>query len=111
MNKKNHSLQKSAIRIKAPGGISDRFVAVVCQGCSEPPCAEVCPSNALTPRKGGGVNQDPKKCIGCRRCENACMGHAITYDMEEHKPIICDHCGICANFCPHGCLNMQEVPD
>ena len=111
VNRKNHSLRKSCIRVRTSGGLSGRFVAVVCHACRNPQCAQVCPSDALKPRKGGGVVLEPAKCIGCRRCEEACMVRAIGYDEDERKPIICTHCGVCARFCPHGCLKMQEVPD
>ena len=111
VNRKNHSIRKSCISVRTSGGLSGRFIAVVCQACREPLCAEVCPSGALAPRKGGGVLLDAKNCIGCRRCEQACMVHAIGYDEDTRTPIVCHHCGACVRFCPHGCLSLQEVPD
>ena len=111
VNRKNHSLQKSSIRVRTSGGLSGRFVAVVCHACREPQCAEICPADALKPRKGGGVILDKSKCIGCRRCEGECMLHAIGYDADERLPMVCHHCGVCARFCPHGCLEMHEVED
>lgn len=111
VNARSHSIRKSCISMKTSGGMSGRFVTVVCQACREPQCAGVCPSDALTPRKGGGVTLDKAKCIGCRRCEDACMVHAIGYDEDEHKPIVCRHCGMCARYCPHGCLTLTDVPD
>jgi len=39
------------------------------------------------------------------------MVHAIEFDVDERKPIICHHCGVCAKFCPHGCLELVDVPD
>ena len=110
-NRKDHSIQKSSIHVRTSGGLTGKFVAAVCHACREPHCAEVCPSSALALRKGGGVLLDPQKCIGCRRCEKACVVQAIGYDPDERKPIICRHCGLCANYCPHGCLVVQEVPD
>ena len=111
VNRKNHSLEKSCIRVRTSGGLSGRFVALVCHACREPECADSCPSDALRRRKGGGVILDPSKCIGCRRCEKECILHAIGYDKDKRKPIICHHCGVCARFCPHGCLETQDVPD
>jgi len=29
---------------------------------------------------------------------------------KEKKPIKCIHCGACADFCPHGVLELEEVP-
>jgi len=111
VNRKNHSIRKSCIHIRTTGGLSGRFVATVCLACRQPHCAEVCLSGALTLRKGGGVLLDSRKCIGCRRCEKACVVKAIGYDAEAREPIICHHCGVCAHYCPHGCLTVHEVAD
>ena len=111
LNRKNHSIRKSGIHIKTSGGLSGRFVATVCHACREPHCAEVCPAGALIKRKGGGVLLDSHKCIGCLRCQNACMMQAIFYDDETKAPIICHHCGVCARYCPHDCLSVQDVAD
>ena len=107
---KNHSLVKSAIKVRTTGGMDSSFIAIVCLACLEPACMEVCPSNALVLRDGGGVLLRPEKCIGCRLCESACIMRAVNFDTETKKPIICRHCGICARFCPHECLKMVE-PD
>ena len=111
VNKQDHSIEKSCIKIKTYGGLSGKFVETVCQGCKEPACAEKCPTGALAPRNGGGVKIDEGKCIGCCRCESACMLGAVDFDEDTGKPIICKHCGMCARYCPHGCLTMQDVPD
>ena len=111
VNHKNHSLVKSAIKVRTIGGMSSGFIAIVCLGCREPACMEVCPSDALTKREGGGVLLHPEKCIGCRRCEKICIMRAVNFDEEEKKPIICKHCGVCARFCPHGCLQMVEAEE
>jgi Fe-S-cluster-containing dehydrogenase component len=108
-NKHMHSLSKSAIKIRTVGGMSTRFIAVNCLAChDDPACASACPSNALTPREGGGVILDEKKCIGCRQCQEACSARAVNFDEDLGVPIICHHCGICARFCPHGCLQMVK---
>jgi ferredoxin len=39
------------------------------------------------------------------------MAKAVGFDNDVNLPIICRHCGICAHYCPHGCLTAQEVPD
>jgi len=109
VNKQNHSIQKSCIKIRTYGGLSGKFVETVCRGCSEAACAEACQTGALSLRKGGGVNISAKKCIGCRRCVSACRLGAVDFDEEANKPIICHHCGLCARYCPHGCLSMEEA--
>lgn len=108
-NHQSHSLEKSSIRVRTTGGLSGKFIGVVCLACKEAACAEVCPTDALIQRKGGGVTLDESKCIGCNRCSDVCIPRAIKFDEETKKPIICKHCGVCAKFCPHGCLTMKEV--
>lgn len=107
-NKKDHSLVKSAIKVRTTGGMTSNFVAIVCLGCKEPACMEICPSYAIEKRPGGGVLVKADNCISCRKCERACIMRAINFDEETRKPIICIHCGVCARFCPHDCLQMVE---
>jgi anaerobic carbon-monoxide dehydrogenase iron sulfur subunit len=110
VNHQDHSLTKSAIKIKTRGGLKGKFVSIVCLGCQEErACAEACPSGALDHRKGGGVLLNAEKCIGCRRCVKACIVGAVNFDEIENKPIICKHCGSCTRFCPHECLRMEAT--
>ena len=111
VNHRDHSIRKSCIHVRTSGGLTGKFVASMCRACREPHCAEVCPSGALALRKGGGVLLEASRCIGCRRCEKACIVQAISYDEDTCKPIICRHCGACASYCPHKCINVIEVPD
>jgi len=106
VNHNDHSLVKSAIKVRTTGGIASSFIAVVCRGCSEPACAEVCPADALELRPGGGVLLNAEKCYGCRKCVTACSVRAVNFDRETKKPIICSHCGVCTTFCTHDCLKM-----
>jgi len=110
VNHQNHCLSKSAIKVRTSGGLKGSFVADVCIACSDGrACAEECPSGALEKRMGGGVILKAEKCIGCRKCEAACIVKAVHFDEDENKPIICRHCGMCAKFCPHECLRMEEA--
>ena len=112
VNQKNHSITKSAIKVRTTGGMASSFIAIVCLGCSEPACMEVCPSgDALKKREGGGVLLNAEQCIGCRYCETRCIMRAINFDEETKKPIICRHCGTCSRFCPHDCLQMLETTE
>jgi anaerobic carbon-monoxide dehydrogenase iron sulfur subunit len=108
-NHQDHSILKSAIRIKTSGGLSGKFIATVCQACKDDvPCAEACPADALVKREGGGVLLNKDKCVGCERCVQACTVDAVNFDKETKLPIICKHCGVCVRFCPHGCLKLSE---
>lgn len=101
-------LSQSCIGVRSIGGMERGFTVIVCKACYDPPCARVCPTQALTPRKGGGVRIAPDACIGCGYCRDACIIGAVFWDDETNKPMICVHCGYCADFCPHGVLGLQK---
>jgi len=101
-------LARACIGVKSVGGMERGFTVVVCRACGDPPCARVCPAEALTIRDGGGVRLDPKRCIGCGHCRDACIIGAIYWDDEIQKPMICVHCGRCVPFCPVDVLGIEE---
>ncbi len=103
------SLQNSAIKVQTQGGIEGDFRIVVCRNCQDPPCARACPKGALEKRPEGGVIFHKDLCTGCGECQKACLIGAISMG-EKKKPIKCIHCGACADFCPHGVLELEEVP-
>jgi Fe-S-cluster-containing dehydrogenase component len=102
-------LAKTCISIRSVGGMERGFVVLVCRACADPPCAKVCPANALTERKGGGVTLDTSKCLGCRLCETACLIGSVFWDEGANKPMICSHCGVCVGYCPHQVLKSEET--
>lgn len=104
----DYAPKKSAIKIRSSGGLQGKFVADICRGCQTPPCASVCPTEALLARAGGGVKYIGERCIGCRRCVEACEVHAIGFDESSRKPVLCIQCGICVKSCPHQVLVMEE---
>ena len=100
----------SCIGVKSAGGMRNGFTVVVCRACQDPPCARVCPANALEPRgegKGGVVFHE-EKCIGCGHCKQACPIGAVFWDKGTNKPMICRYCGYCAKYCPHGVLAFED---
>jgi len=101
-------LSHACIGVRSIGGMERGFTVIVCRACEDPPCARVCPTGALTKRSGGGVILDPKQCIGCGNCHDACIIGAIFWDEEQEKPRICIHCGYCVKFCPHGVLGLEK---
>ena len=104
-------LNRSCIGIRSAGGMEKGFVVVVCRACEDPPCARVCPVDALSLRKGGGVTLKNEKCIGCGFCRDACIIGAVYWDEEINKPMICVHCGVCARYCPHAVLSLDKGKD
>ena len=109
MNQKSYSDAESAIKVRSLGGLTSKFFAIHCMACNdERACAIACPTGALENRSGGGVILNGKNCIKCRKCAESCIVHAIHFAGEDSLPIVCKQCGICAKYCPHNCLLMEE---
>lgn len=101
------SWNAAGIRIHSSGGLSNGFVANRCLACDPAPCADACPTEAFTPRPGGGVIMKKRYCIQCLQCLDACPVDAIYAD-RQGDVYVCIHCGQCVNFCPQDCLEMVE---
>jgi carbon-monoxide dehydrogenase iron sulfur subunit len=104
-------LATACIGVRSLGGMRRGFTVVVCRACPDPPCARVCPTDALTVRPGGGVHLAPALCIGCKNCVQACPFGAVFWDTAENKPQICIYCGICAKYCPYDVLALEEIEE
>jgi carbon-monoxide dehydrogenase iron sulfur subunit len=102
---------KSAVRIvKSEGpGLS---VPVVCQQCEEPPCAAICPVEAISrDPETEAVVVDGDLCVGCQMCVVACPFGAVVLDRDRRQAIKCDLCGgadpWCVRFCDPGALTFK----
>jgi Fe-S-cluster-containing dehydrogenase component len=75
----------------------------LCTQCSNYPCVESCPVEALSiNEKTGAVVVDNEKCTSCGVCIKACPGKIPYLHPETSKAIICDLCGgepECAKIC------------
>lgn len=100
----------SCIHVQSAGGMRRGFVVVVCRACIDPPCARVCPTDALLIREGGGVRLKSERCIACGNCVEACPLGAVFWNPQQDKPQICVYCGYCAPYCPYDVLKLEEVP-
>ena len=61
--------------------------------CDEPPCVDVCPSQATYKRPADGiVVVDQQACIGCGLCLPACPYHARYLNPETGKADKCSAC-------------------
>jgi len=105
------STKLSAMRIKNYSGVEGAFSIRICVGCLDPDCAKACPTEALTVRKGGGVEFHEEKCINCHQCVDACLLDALQWDPVTEEPLVCYQCGICAAFCPNDVIALVEVND
>ena len=102
-------LAGSCIGVHSRGGIRQGFLVVVCRACANPPCARVCPTDALVMRPGGGVRFKADLCVGCHNCAEACPFGAVFWNQHEDKPQICVYCGYCAPYCPYDVIALQEI--
>ena len=68
-----------------------------CMHCIEPDCLSACPVGAYTKRPDGPVIYDPKKCIGCRYCMNACPFGVPHFDYDKNlvEGAFIDKCTMC----------------
>ena len=87
--------------------------AVACNQCSEPACAENCPTGAIwKDRDDGVVRIDEGKCLGCGLCELVCPYGGIRFDASARKAYKCDHCGgrpECIDACEENILSYLKA--
>ncbi len=84
--------------------------ALTCNQCSEPACAEICPTHAIIKSESDGVvrvNED--RCVGCGLCTLACPYGGIYYSHDTVKSVKCDMCDgdpACVKACPYRVLEF-----
>lgn len=83
-------------------------IPVICEHCNDPPCAVVCPVNAIRKEvETGIVRIDSSLCLGCGKCREVCPFSSETIKMIDNKAVICDLCGgspACVKVCQPGSL-------
>lgn len=95
--------------IKAKG----RRNAVTCHHCEGAPCLKSCPVGAIN-RRGGAVQVEQKRCIGCKSCEVSCPFGAIEVSLAAGGMQVskCDLCEMhsqgpaCVAACPADALAL-----
>lgn len=86
------------------------FAVLRCNQCTNAPCVTICPVNALEKRaKDGIVDVNPKLCIGCKGCMQACPYDALYLNEAKGTAEKCHFCAhraevglapACAVVCP-----------
>jgi tetrathionate reductase subunit B len=77
------------------------FVPKLCNQCVNPPCVQVCPVGATFQTEDGVVLVNPKTCIGCRYCIQACP-YGARY--LHPKTRTADKCTFCYHRISQGLL-------
>jgi Fe-S-cluster-containing dehydrogenase component len=92
-----------------------RYVAQLCNHCTNPACLAACPEEAIFKRADGLVIIDPAKCNGCRKCVLACPYGNVWFN-EELK--IAQKCTGCAHLLDRGwpiseprCVDICSMDD
>ena len=105
------SLNLSRIRImKTKGGGTHENIPVVCQQCSDPLCADVCVTGAITRSEETGalvVNED--LCVGCKTRITACRLGGVLYHYIKRCSMKCDLSRgdpECVKSCLYGALDF-----
>ena len=85
---------------------------LLCNQCSQPECAAVCPTGALSHPESGPTVLDRARCVGCGICSLACPYGGVHLQAKEHKSSKCDFCGDdpqCVKACPSGILEYKKA--
>lgn len=96
------------------------FSVLRCNHCTDAPCVEICPTEALHYRNDGIVDFDKDRCIGCKSCMQACPYDALYIDPETHTAAKCNYCAhridvglepACVNVCPEQAIISGDMED
>ncbi len=94
------------------------FTVMRCNHCTDAPCVEICPVEALYFRPDGIVDFDKNRCIGCKSCMQACPYDALYIDPDTHTAAKCNYCAqridvglepACVNVCPEHAIISGDI--
>ena len=96
------------------------FQVTRCNHCANPPCARICPTQAMFQRADGIVEFDSSVCIGCKACMQACPYDAIHIDPDTNTAAKCNFCAhrteiglepACVVVCPEHAIIAGDMND
>jgi Fe-S-cluster-containing dehydrogenase component/formate-dependent nitrite reductase membrane component NrfD len=96
------------------------FSVMRCNHCTDAPCVDICPTEALYAREDGIIDFDKDRCIGCKSCMQACPYDALYIDPETNTAAKCNYCAhridiglepACVNVCPEHAIISGDMDD
>ena len=94
------------------------FSVMRCNHCTDAPCVEICPVEALFTRDDGIVDFDNRRCIACKSCMQACPYDALYIDPSTNTAAKCNYCAhridiglepACVNVCPEHAIISGDM--
>lgn len=94
------------------------FSVMRCNHCTDAPCVEICPTEALFTREDGIVDFDNNRCIGCKSCMQACPYDALYIDPDTQTAAKCNYCAhrvdvgrepACVTVCPEHAIIAGDM--
>ena len=94
------------------------FSVMRCNHCTDAPCVEICPVEALYTREDGIVDFDNNRCIGCKSCMQACPYDALYIDPDTQTAAKCNYCAhridvgrepACVSVCPEHAIIAGDM--
>ncbi len=73
------------MKLKDVEGAREFYLPLLCNHCENPPCVQVCLTQASFKRPDGIVEIDMHRCIGCRYCMVACPYGARSFNWEDPR--------------------------
>jgi len=106
------SLSESRIRLRRDE-LSGVFIPVLCMQCSEHPCSEACPEEAIYFDSDLSIFRvDSRMCTGCRACADACPYQAIFLNEDyARKCDLCEGKPACVEVCIPRALTWSQVSE
>lgn len=96
------------------------FSVMRCNHCTDAPCVEICPVEALFTREDGIVDFDNNRCIGCKSCMQACPYDALYINPDNNTAAKCNYCAhrvevgrapSCVEVCPEHAIIAGDMED
>lgn len=63
--------------------VNYEYIPTLCNHCDNAACVKACPTKAMYKDDKGLTLHDPKKCIGCKSCMQACPYEVINFNSKE----------------------------